>query len=86
MTFSIETINWNNIERKGTIQPFVNDVLRGLNKGSGFGYREIEILENLESIERNYNVPNGYYILRFFHKDGNIFEAGMTPNGYKITN
>ena len=50
-----------------------------------FGYREIEILKDLKSIEINHEVPQGYHILRFFNSGGEGFEGGRTPNGYSIT-
>jgi len=50
-----------------------------------FGYREIEILKDLKSIEINHEVPQGYHILRFFNSDGEGFEGGKTPHGYSIT-
>jgi hypothetical protein len=85
MKFKVNSLDTNKIILKGTLTAFVNGILHGLNRTSEFGYREIEILNNLESIERNYEVPEGYYILRFFDKDDNGFEAGKTPNGYSIT-
>lgn len=51
-----------------------------------FGYRETEILKDCANIERNYEVPKGYHILRFYDSKGNGFECGKTPNGYSITN
>lgn len=50
-----------------------------------FGYREIEILKDLKTIEINHEVPTGYHILRFYDSNGNGFEGGKTPNGYSIT-
>jgi hypothetical protein len=50
-----------------------------------FGYREIEILKDLKTVEINHDVPSGYKILRFYDSNGNGFEGGKTPNGYSIT-
>lgn len=57
-----------------------------LEKEVGFGYREIEILKDLKTIEINHDTPQGYHILKFYDSNGCSFEAGQTPNGYKITN
>lgn len=50
-----------------------------------FGYREKEILLNLKSVEQNKEVPEGYTIYRFYNKNGEGFEAGSTPTGYRVT-
>jgi len=67
-----------------TVSQFdIRHTIKGIKKD--IGYREQNILDNLDSIEQNTEVPEGYRIFRFFDKNGNGFEAGKTPNGYSIT-
>lgn len=51
-----------------------------------FGFRELDILENLATVEKNNNVPSDYTIYKFFNEFGEGFEAGKTPSGYGVTN
>jgi hypothetical protein len=51
-----------------------------------FGFRELDILENLTTVEKNNNVPANYIIYKFFNEIGEGFEAGKTPRGYGVTN
>jgi len=50
-----------------------------------FGYREKDIIKNLESVEQNKEVPEGYTIYRFYAENKEGFEAGNTPSGYRVT-
>ena len=49
------------------------------------GFRENEILNDITTIEKNNDVPEGYIIYGFYDSNGNGFEGGKTPNGYSIT-
>ena len=74
LQFAYDTIN--NIKIGTTVKSLSNQ----------FAYRENAIIKDLASIEINKEVPEGYYILRFYDSKGNGFEGGKTPNGYSVTN
>lgn len=75
----------NNIKFKnGAIKETAEKILLKIN--NDLGYREKEILNNLESIENNKDVPEGYIQYVFYDKEGNGFQAGKYNNGrYGIT-
>jgi hypothetical protein len=68
----VEFINGANIQMAKTI------IFR---TAKDFGYREKEILENLASVERNNNVPEGYIQYIFYNNEGEGFQAGKYANG-----
>ncbi|MDD5239955.1 MAG: hypothetical protein PHH61_05870 [Candidatus Nanoarchaeia archaeon] len=55
--------------------------------GTDIAYRENEILSNLDTVEQNTEVPEGYIQYIFYSKTGDGFQAGKYANGsYGISN
>jgi len=49
--------------------------------GKDISWREENILKNLETVEQNNEVPEGYIQYVFYDKKGNGFQAGKYSNG-----
>ena len=76
--------NLKSCKLNGVTQKQVLEVIKNLK--NDLDNREFSILENIEEIKQNKEVPKGYFILEFYGYNGNGFEAGLTPSGYSITN
>lgn len=75
-----EEVQYKNGANRRTAEAIIRNVSKDLK------FRELDILENLATVEKNNNVPSNYTIYSFFNEFGEGFEAGKTPWGYGITN